>query len=481
MLFNSLQFLAFFPVVAAAYFLIPFRFRWILLLLASYYFYMCWRAEYLILILISTLIDYVAAILMGRTDVVWKRRACLLASLVTNLGLLFLFKYFNFFNASAAALFELWNAPYKIQSLQVLLPVGISFYTFQTLSYTIDVYRRARKPEKHLGYFALYVAFFPQLVAGPIERSTHLLPQFFEKHRFDFDRVRSGLLLMGWGFFKKIAIADRLAIYVNEVYNNPFEYEGLPVIVATYFFAFQIFCDFSGYSDIAVGGARVLGYDIMQNFRTPYYSRSIGEFWRRWHISLSSWFRDYLYIPLGGNRVARPRWLVNIVVVFVLSGLWHGANWTFLFWGLLHGCYLIAGFMTQEARKRFTDRLFTGRWQAVHRVIQVVVTFHLVLLAWVFFRANSFTDAIVLIQRMFQGLTLFDPAVLQPLPLAPFLAAVGSICCMELIHAIQRRGPVTARVVALPWPMRWAVYHALIFGTIALGTFTQEEFIYFAF
>ncbi len=481
MLFNSFQFLAFFPIVATLYFVVPFRVRWVVLLAASYYFYMCWRAEYLILILGSTLIDYVAAILMGRTEVVWRRRACLLASLATNLGLLFLFKYFNFFSASAAALFESWNAPYTVPSLEVLLPVGISFYTFQTLSYTIDVYRGARKPEKHLGYFALYVAFFPQLVAGPIERSTRLLPQFFIKHRFDVDRVRSGLLLMGWGFFKKLVIADRLAIYVNEVYNNPFEYEGLPVIIATYFFAFQIFCDFSGYSDIAVGGARVLGYDIMQNFRTPYYSRSIGEFWRRWHISLSTWFRDYLYIPLGGNRVAQPRWVANVLVVFVLSGFWHGANWTFLFWGLLHGCYLVVGSITQESRKRFTDRLFTGRWQAVHGMIQVVVTFHLALLAWVFFRANSFTDAVMLIQRMFQGLRLFDPAVLDPLPLVPFLAAVGSIGCMEVVHAIQKRGPVTARIGALPLPARWAVYYALIFAIIVFGSFTSEEFIYFQF
>jgi D-alanyl-lipoteichoic acid acyltransferase DltB (MBOAT superfamily) len=442
---------------------------------------MCWRVEYLILILISTLIDYVAGLLMGRTDVVWKRRVCLLASLTTNLGLLFLFKYFNFFNASVAGLFESLNAPYKIPSLEVLLPVGISFYTFQTLSYTIDVYRGARKPEKHLGYFALYVAFFPQLVAGPIERSTRLLPQFFIKHRFDFDRVRSGLLLMGWGFFKKLVIADRLGIYVNEVYSNPFDYQGLPIVVAMYFFAFQIFCDFSGYSDIAIGSARVLGYDVMKNFDMPFATRTVGEFWNRWHISLSSWFRDYVYIPLGGNRVSRTRWLANIMVVFVLSGLWHGANWTFLFWGFLHGCFVLIGTLTKEARKRLTDRLFPGKWQALHSRIQIVITYHLFALSMVFFGANTFTEAVALFHRMPQNFSFADPAVFRPLGPIPFVASIASIVFMEVVHAVRRRGPVTERLVASPLPVRWAAYCAVGFGILIFGSFTSEEFVYFQF
>ncbi|MBN2309599.1 MAG: MBOAT family protein [Candidatus Hydrogenedentes bacterium] len=481
MLFNSFQFLAFFPIVAALYFLVPFRRRWLLLLAASYLFYMCWRPGYILLIIASTLIDYVAALEMGKTESRAKRRLYLVLSLCTNLGLLFSFKYFNFFNESVKAFFEFYGLPYEVPMLKVLLPVGISFYTFQTLSYTIDVYRGAREPERHLGYFALYVAFFPQLVAGPIERSTHLLPQFFEKHRFDMDRLRSGLLQMGCGFFKKLIIADRLAVYVNEVYNNPMDYEGLPVLVATYCFAFQIFCDFSGYSDIAIGTARILGFDIMKNFNTPYYAKSIGEFWRRWHISLSTWFRDYLYIPLGGNRVRRRRLYGNLMIVFVLSGLWHGANWTFLFWGALHGCYLIAGIVTGPIRHRLAERFVPARFEPVHRLVQIAITFHLVLLSWVFFRANSITDAFVLLRGMVHGFSLADPNVLAPVEPFSFLTAVAGIVAMECVHLAQRRRPLADRLFALPLPLRWAAYYLFIFAIIAFGTFTTEEFIYFQF
>ncbi|MCE7945771.1 MAG: MBOAT family protein, partial [Chlorobi bacterium CHB1] len=311
MLFHSLEFIIFFPVVVAIYFLAPLRFRQFFLLLASYYFYMCWKAEYAVLILLSTGIDYVAALHMHKTS-------------------------------------GRGNIFYEFPLFDILLPVGISFYTFQTLSYTIDVYRSEKTPERNFIKFALYVTFFPQLVAGPIERSTRLLPQFDHEHKFDANRVVSGLRLMLWGFFKKLVIADRLALYVNEVYNNPADYTGLPVIIATYFFAFQIYCDFSAYSDIAIGAARVLGFDLMKNFRQPYLAQSIGEFWKRWHISLSTWFRDYLYIPLGGNRVSRLRWYVNLMAVFLISGLWHGANWTFVVWGALHGSYFVLSLLTQK-------------------------------------------------------------------------------------------------------------------------------------
>ncbi len=330
MLFNSIEFLIFFPIVSIVHFLIPHKYRWVWLLLASYYFYMSWRIEYITLIWISTLIDYFAGRQMGKTDDRKKKRKYLLLSLFANLGLLFTFKYWNFFTSSLNIVLRAMHITYEIPYLNVVLPVGISFYTFQTLSYTIDVYRGVKSTEKHLGIFALYVAFFPQLVAGPIERSTNLLPQFFEKHNIDWRRIVDGLKLMMWGMFKKVVIADRLAVFVDRVYGNPYDYTGLSHIVATIFFAFQIYCDFSGYSDIAIGSAQVLGFNLMDNFRRPYFSRSVSEFWRRWHISLSSWFRDYVYIPMGGNRVSPKRWHFNILTVFVVSGLWHGANWTFI-------------------------------------------------------------------------------------------------------------------------------------------------------
>ncbi|MEE8405086.1 MAG: MBOAT family O-acyltransferase, partial [candidate division Zixibacteria bacterium] len=361
---------------------------------------MCWKPEYVILIIASTGIDYFAALGMGKHTERKPRRKYLIASLAGNLGLLFSFKYFNFFNESTRSLFDSLNIFYDMPALDVLLPVGISFYTFQTLSYAIDVYRGTRQPERHAGIFAVYVSFFPQLVAGPIERSTRLLPQFHKVQHFEWARVQSGLRLMLWGLFKKIVIADRLAIYVNEVYADPGDFSGGPLILATYFFAFQIYCDFSGYSDIAIGAGRVMGYDLMTNFRQPYLSRSIGDFWKRWHISLSSWFRDYLYFPLGGNRVSRWRWHYNILVVFILSGLWHGANWTFVIWGALHGCYLLLSVWTARIRSNVSGFIGLDRAPRLRSVLQVFVTFHLVLLAWVFFRAESLSEAMLILSRM---------------------------------------------------------------------------------
>jgi len=357
MLFNSIEFIIFFPIVVAAYFALPGKFRWILLLIASYYFYMCWNYNYIILILISTFIDYFAGLGMGKTKVQLKKNLLLILSLTANLGLLFFFKYLNFFSVNLNAFFDQINIFYNVPQYDYLLPVGISFYTFQTLSYTIDVYSGKKEPEKHFGIFALYVSFFPQLVAGPIERSTRLLPQFYKHYKIDYVRIRDGVLLMVWGFFKKVVIADRLSEYVNTVYNNADNYGGFHDIIATFFFGTQIYCDFSGYSDIAIGSAMVLGYDLMLNFRRPYLSRSIKEFWSRWHISLSTWFRDYLYIPLGGNRVVKWRWYYNLFITFLISGLWHGANWTFVVWGALHGFYLLAAIVTNNWRNKMSDTI----------------------------------------------------------------------------------------------------------------------------
>lgn len=499
MLFNSFEFLVFFPVVVALYFATPFRHRWVLLLAASYYFYASWKAEYLILIVVSTLIDYWAGLRMGRTPGRSRRKRYLALSLASNLGLLFAFKYLDFFNESTRALFNQFNLFYGVPAFDVLLPVGISFYTFQTMAYSIDVYRGRQEPERHLGIFALYVSFFPQLVAGPIERSTHLLPQFRERHAWDRERALDGLKLMLWGFFKKLVIADRLAIYVNEVYNNPSMYSGGPVILATYFFAFQIYCDFSAYSDIAIGAAQVMGYDLMENFRRPYFSKSIAEFWTRWHISLSSWFRDYLYIPLGGNRVPRPRWFLNLFIVFLVSGLWHGANWTFVVWGALHGVYLIVGIVTHDARSTMWDRF--GGWHsappdwwrgergiaaalrlpAIREWISVLATFHLVLFAWIFFRANSIGDAFLILQRMFVA----DPAS----PSIPYVAldkfqlaiALAAIVFMELVHLFERRRGMRRLLSGKSLWIQWPFYYALILAILLTGVFAEQEFIYFQF
>jgi D-alanyl-lipoteichoic acid acyltransferase DltB (MBOAT superfamily) len=479
LLFNSFEFLVFFPLVAMLYFALPHRARWGLLLIASYVFYMWWEPAYALLILASTCVDYVAALRMGATHDPTRRRICLFASLGVNLGLLFSFKYFNFFNASLRAAFDGLGLPYGVPALDVLLPVGISFYTFQTLSYTIDVYRGARAPERHFGVFALYVSFFTQLVAGPIERSTHLLPQFRVPKRFDAKRVTSGLVLMGWGFFKKLVIADRLALVVDAVYAEPGTFYGPPVWIATYFFAFQIYCDFSGYSDIAVGGARVLGFDLMRNFERPYAARSIQDFWRRWHVSLTSWFRDYLYIPLGGN--APGFWVRNIVIVFLLSGLWHGANWTFVVWGAMHAGYLLVGVTTRGIRDHLARVVGLERLPRLRAALQVLVTFHLVLLAWVFFRAQNLGDAWAILESMVN----FDLAskrtwVSRVVDGFDLFGCALAIIVMELAQWHSRRSDQTSFE---HWPvwLRWPAYQALALAIILFGIFNRSEFIYFQF
>jgi len=484
MLFNSLHFLFFFPIVVGIYFAIPYRFRWVLLLIASYYFYMCWKIEYILLIIISTLIDYFAGLKMGEKQDKKERKKYLILSLLTNLGLLFAFKYFNFFNNSIRESFAYLNITYHIPSLKLLLPVGISFYTFQTLSYSFDVYRGKRKPEKHLGIFALYVAFFPQLVAGPIERSTHLIPQFYENYDFDYTRVTNGLKLMLWGFFKKLVIADRLAVLVNQIYNNPTDYSGLPLIIATYFFAFQIYCDFSGYSDIAIGASQVMGFKLMDNFNRPYFSKSISEFWKRWHLSLSTWFKDYLYIPLGGNQVSKYRLYSNILVVFLVSGLWHGANWTFIFWGALHGIYLVSSIKTISFRNKICKLFYLDKFPHLHKYFKILVTFHLVLFGWIFFRANSINEAYYIVTHLFSNLkfnlSIFNEKTLG-LGRFDFIIALLSILFMEVIHFTQRHKRMRQFLSEKPIWFRWSVYYIMTMAILLLGKFNLQKFIYFQF
>ena len=349
MLFNSFTFLIFFPVVVAVYFALPHRFRWAWLLAASCYFYMAFIPIYILILFFTIAIDYVAGIVIENAEG-RKRKLFLAASIVANVGVLAVFKYFNFLSANANAIAEVFHWPYELPILGIILPIGLSFHTFQAMSYTIEVYRGRQRAERHLGIYSLYVMFFPQLVAGPIERPQNLLHQFYERHDFDYDRVTNGLRKMAIGLFMKVVIADRLARYVNVVYPNPTNFQGLTLVVATVFFAFQIYCDFAGYSMVAIGSAEVMGFRLMKNFDRPYLSKSISEFWSRWHISLSSWFRDYVYIPLGGNRVARSRWYYNLFITFLLSGLWHGANMTFVIWGALHGIFVVISRHTQKLR-----------------------------------------------------------------------------------------------------------------------------------
>ena len=480
MLFNSSDFLFFFPIVVAIYFLMPQRRRWVFLLAASYYFYMCWKPEYIILIIISTVIDYFAARKMHEQTIKSKRRRFLIVSLLSNLGLLFSFKYFNFFNDSARAVFEQFDIFYNVPAFDVFLPVGISFYTFQTLSYTIDVYRGEREPERHFGIFALYVSFFPQLVAGPIERSTRLMPQFYQEHKFEVQRVVDGLKLMLWGFFKKLVIADRVAIMVDMIYNSPGDYTGFPLLLASYLFAFQIYCDFSGYSDIAIGAAKILGYDLMDNFRQPYFSKSISEFWKRWHISLSTWFRDYLYIPLGGNRVVKWRWYYNLFIVFLISGLWHGANWTFVVWGALHGFYLVFSIVTSGAREKIASLFMLDRVPKVHSFLKTLTTFHLVVLGWIFFRANSIGDAFYIISNIFVDFEIYLPKGFAISSMDYPLAFV-SIAIMEFVHWQQRKGEMRPFLNGSPQWLRWAVYYVLVFFILTFSATGSETFIYFQF
>lgn len=400
--FNSVEFLIFFPIILLLYYLLPQKARWVLLLAASYFFYMSWNPSLVWLILFTTFISYAGGLLIEKFSEKPKlSKLTLTVVLVACLGTLAFFKYYNFFVTSASQVTTFFGAKGFDITLDLILPVGISFYTFQTLSYCIDVYRKDIKAEKHFGYYALYVSYFPQLVAGPIERPENLLPQLKEKHTPKAENFGIGLRQMMIGFFKKVCVADILAKFVDSVFNNAKEASGFTVAVASVLFAIQIYCDFSGYTDIAIGAARLMGIKLMQNFDLPYSATSIQDFWRRWHISLSSWFRDYIYFPLGGSRCGLFRNCLNIMIVFTVSGLWHGAAWTFVLWGVIHGLLQVIGKLTLKLRNGFWDKIglrHDGKFVNGFRRVQ---TFVLVSFAWMFFRANSFSDLKILLGKLF--------------------------------------------------------------------------------
>ena len=401
MIFNSLEFLIFLPIVVLLHYLLPLKYRWIMLLAASYYFYMYWDAKLIVLIVFTTVVSYISSRLMAKTDNKNLKRLYLWATLITSLGVLIFFKYYNFLANSVTGVISAFGGGNFDLTLDLILPVGISFYTFQTLSYVIDVYRGNIEPEPHFGYYALFVSFFPQLVAGPIERPDNLLPQLKAEHKFDRDNFVRGFGIMVVGFFKKLVVADIAAVYVNAVYNDAANSNGLSVLIATVLFAVQIYCDFSGYTDIAIGCARMMGIGLMQNFNRPYSALTIKEFWSRWHISLSTWFRDYLYIPLGGNRRGAFRKHLNVFIVFLVSGLWHGAAWTFVIWGALHGLYQIIGGLTQKPREKLCAKIGIDVKSRGFKIYKNVVTFILVDFAWMFFRANNFKDLGILLGKLF--------------------------------------------------------------------------------
>jgi alginate O-acetyltransferase complex protein AlgI len=481
MLFNSLAFFLFFPIVTVIYFVLPHRVRWIHLLLASCVFYMAFIPVYILILFFTIIIDYVVGILIENATGK-KRKWFLVLSLVSNIGVLAVFKYYNFFIGNLNGLFAGSDNPLPL--LNIVLPIGLSFHTFQAMSYTIEVYRGHHKAERHFGIYALYVMFYPQLVAGPIERPQNLLYQFYQHKTFDYDSVVNGLKLMMWGLFKKVVIADRLAVITDPIFKDPRHHTHMDILFAAFFFSFQIFCDFSGYSDIAIGAARVMGFRLMKNFDRPYSSRSVSEFWKRWHISLSTWFRDYLYISLGGNRVPVPRWYFNIFFVFLVSGFWHGANWTFIVWGALHGFYMIFAAATLKIRARINNVTGITKTKWLYDLSQVVVTFILVMLAWIFFRANNIGDALYMLQQaplaiadMYHGLA-GDTTLETKKSWGMALAVIG---ILETVHLLQRKKNILSLINGRPVYVRWMVYYAFIMAIVFLGVFDNRQFIYFQF
>ncbi len=472
MLFNSLHFLIFFPIVTAVYFsLKKISHRQLWLLAAGWYFYASWKPEFLILLIASTLTDFVAGKKISQTNKKSFRVFWLICSLIINLGILIGFKYFNFISSNLYYLFGLDFSFNNLLSIEkILLPVGISFYTFQTMSYTIDVFRGKQKAEFNFIKFALFVSFFPQLVAGPIERASNLLPQFEKKARLNYDRISSGLKFMVWGFFQKIVIADNMSPLVDAVYANPEYYKGFDVMLATFFFSVQIYCDFSGYTDIARGAARILGFELQVNFLRPYFSKSIKEFWQRWHISLNTWFRDYVYISLGGNRVKyRVFWIANILITFTLSGMWHGAGWTFIIWGSLHGIfYLIENFW----KKRISAPLSLH----VPSFFKILIVFAFVNFSWLFFRAEQISDSFIMLKNSLlisETSFNFDHKFL----LRNFIL----IAILLGIHLIERRQNIVEYVNSKPLWVRNIIYRAALLFILFFGNFGIKEFIYFRF
>lgn len=478
MLFNSLQFTIFLPIVFITYHLLPSKHQWSFLLISSCFFYMFFVPYYILILLIAIIIDYSAGLLISRAIGPIKK-VYLIISVLSTCSLLFSFKYFNFFSGSFNNIVHIFGGNMALPMLNIILPIGLSFHTFQSLSYVIEVYIGRQQPEKNFGIYSLYVMFFPQLVAGPIERPQNLLHQFREKKIFDYNETVSGLLLFLWGIFKKMVIADRLAVVVNTVYATPGEYSGKLLLIANVFFALQIYADFSGYSDMARGLARMFGFTLMQNFNNPYFSKSISEFWRRWHISLSSWFKDYVYIPLGGKNVGRFHLLINLLITFTISGVWHGANWTFVFWGALNGILICIekGIL-----------YFCSKWNIFKKptllfnLIRIMFTFFVILNTWIFFRAKSVADAFYIVTHQFQFNKNSHSIFSLGLDQVQFCIVIFAIGILLAGNYIGMKTNFLVVIRRLPLAGRWALYLILLTSFSIFAAFDlNHPFIYFQF
>lgn len=489
MFFNSFDFLVFFPIVVLVYFLFPHRIRHVWLLISSYYFYMCWNAKYALLILFSTVITYASGLLLEKVRP--KRKRLIMAlCVISNLAVLGYFKYFNFIIDSLNSIILPLGGELNIPSFDILLPVGISFYTFQALGYIIDVYRGKTAAERNFFMYALFVSFFPQLVAGPIERSKDLLTQLKERHYFSMENTRDGLMLMLWGFFMKVVLGDRIAVVVDAIYANPEERPGFYLVIAAILFMIQIYCDFGGYSTIALGAAKVMGFKLTDNFESPFFSRSIAEFWRRWHVTLATWFKDYVYISLGGNRKGRIRQFLNGIIVFTLSGLWHGAAWTYVVWGFLNGLYQVAGALTKPLRDKLVCWLKLNRESFSHKLYQAVTTFLLVVFSCIFFRADNMTMAWQVIDSILHAdnIHIIADGSLYTLGLSMKSYLIMEICIIVLlvVDGLKYRGICVREFIFKQelW-FRWMIYIASVLFILIFGmwgsAYNAHAFIYFQF
>lgn len=478
MLFNSLSFAIFLPIVFSIYWLVPKKYQWVILFISSYFFYMCWKVEYVVLIILTTLVSYFSAILIEKKPT--RKRVFISLTLLISLGVLFFFKYFNFFsNSVTSGINGIFGLTLEPVLADVILPVGISFYTFQTLSYVIDVYRGTVKAEHHIGKYATFISFFPQLVAGPIERTANLLGQIKEEHNFNYAEASYGIRLMLWGFFKKMVIADNLAVYVDNIYGAPTRYSGSALIITTVFFAIQIYCDFSGYSDIAIGVGKLFGINLMKNFESPYFATSIKGFWSRWHISLSTWFKDYVYIPLGGNRVSKIRHKINLIITFIISGLWHGANWNYVIWGGVHGVAQAIESAIPKNKKVKTKKIVT--------VLKGIGVFIFVTITWVFFRAQSFSDAWHVLTNGFTGIAspisyLRKGFQDMSMGVERLIICVISVLILFVFDAFSQKTDVIAWIGTKKKIVSWGLCILLTLIILAWTPIKSgSEFIYFQF
>ena len=482
MLFNSIDFALFLPVVFVLYWFVfknSLKYQNLLVVAASYVFYGWWDWRFLGLIIFSTVLDFFIGKSLAKTTHELNRKLLLYTSVAVNLGFLGIFKYFDFFVSNFIDAFSLFGVELSAGSLNIILPVGISFYTFQTLSYSIDVYRRKLKHTDDFIAFSAFVCFFPQLVAGPIERATNLLPQFLKARKFNYDQAADGMRQILWGLFKKVVVADNCAVFVNAIFDNPDPLSGSTLFMGAVLFAFQIYCDFSGYSDIAIGTSRLFNINLKQNFATPYFSRNIGEFWRRWHISLSTWFRDYLYIPLGGSQGGTWNKIRNVFLIFIVSGFWHGASWNFIVWGGLNALYFLPLLLTKNNRNHLNTVAEGSLFPTYKEILSIGLTFFLTVIAWVFFRADTLTEAVHYLNLMFSYSFFTVPSFITPK--AFMLYTYLLICLFIAVEWVQRDKKFGLSIENLNRPFRWVIYTIVIGVIITFGQFGESEFIYFQF